>query len=86
VVATRGGGPADVITSGHDGVLVPPRDPAALAATLDTLLADPAALRAIGARARARVVSSFTVARQARRVERLYDWLLTPRRVERRVE
>jgi glycosyltransferase involved in cell wall biosynthesis len=86
VVATRGGGPADVITSGCDGVLGPPRDPDALAAAVATLLADPAALRVMGARARARVVSSFTVARQARRVERLYDWLLTPRRVERRVE
>jgi glycosyltransferase involved in cell wall biosynthesis len=78
VVATRGGGPADVITSGCDGVLVPPRDPDALAAAVATLLADPAALRVMGTRARTRVASGFTVARQARRVERLYDWLLTP--------
>jgi len=76
VVATPTGGPADVITSGRDGLLVPPRDPAALAAALDTLLADPAALQAMGAQARARVRAGLTVARQARRVERLYDRIL----------
>ena len=37
VVAADRGGPAEVITSGVDGVLVPPSDPALLAAALDDL-------------------------------------------------
>jgi glycosyltransferase involved in cell wall biosynthesis len=40
VVATRVGGLPDQITSGEDGVLVPPQNPEALARGLESLLAD----------------------------------------------
>lgn len=41
VVATRCGGPEDIVTPAN-GALVPPEDPAALAAALQRVLADPA--------------------------------------------
>lgn len=41
VVATRFGGFPEVVAEGQTGLLVPPRDPAALAAAVNELLADP---------------------------------------------
>ena len=43
VVATRVGGTADLVHDGVNGLLVAPRDPAALAAAISRVLADPAA-------------------------------------------
>ena len=43
VVATRGGGPAEIIDDGTTGRLVPPGDPTALAHTLHAVLAAPQA-------------------------------------------
>ncbi|WP_322512234.1 glycosyltransferase family 4 protein [Chloroflexus sp.] len=42
VVATRFGGFPEVVAEGQTGLLVPPRDPAALAAAVNELLSDPA--------------------------------------------
>lgn len=55
VVATTVGGLPMVITSGHEGVLVPPRDPRALADALCAVLADPERRRRMGAAAFERV-------------------------------
>ncbi|TAK26069.1 MAG: glycosyltransferase family 1 protein [Chloroflexota bacterium] len=51
VVATAISGVTDHITDRDTGYLVPPRDPAALAERLRTLLRDPVESRALGARA-----------------------------------
>ncbi len=55
VVASRIGQIPAVVEDGATGVLVPPSDPAALAAALDRLVADPAAARRMGAAARTRM-------------------------------
>jgi glycosyltransferase involved in cell wall biosynthesis len=54
LVASRTGGLADVVVDGASGLLVPPGDPAALAAALRGLLADPARRGRLGAEARRR--------------------------------
>ena len=50
VVATAVGGNPELVTDGRTGILVPPRDPAAVAAALLRLATDPAAAARMGAR------------------------------------
>ena len=60
VVANAAGALPEVVGSdGSTGRLVPPRDPAALAAAIADVLADPVRLEAMGRAARARVETSF---------------------------
>lgn len=59
VVASAVGELPHSIVAGATGALVPPGDPAALAAALDRLLAEPAQLGAMGDAARARVLDLF---------------------------
>lgn len=47
IIASAEGGPAEVVTDGVDGLLVAPRDPAALAAALRRLAADPSLCSAL---------------------------------------
>jgi glycosyltransferase involved in cell wall biosynthesis len=58
-VSTTVGGVAEVIAHGRDGLLAPPGDVGAIAGHLQTLLADPAARRRLGAAARRTVVARF---------------------------
>jgi 2-deoxystreptamine N-acetyl-D-glucosaminyltransferase/2-deoxystreptamine glucosyltransferase len=52
VVATRVGGTADLVNDGVNGVLIAPRDPAALAIAISRVLADPAAAARMASAAR----------------------------------
>lgn len=61
VVAPAEGGPAEIITSGTDGVLVAPRDPSALAEGVLGLLHDPERRQRLGANAAETVRARFTV-------------------------
>lgn len=72
VVATDVGGTAELVVHGETGLLVAPRDPAALAAAIDELLADPERARAMGEAGRWRVREQFSAEGAARRVLRLY--------------
>lgn len=66
VVATRLPGATDVlIEDGRTGRLVPPDDEGALHAALRGLLADPAAAREMGRRARESVSSRYDIQRTA---------------------
>jgi glycosyltransferase involved in cell wall biosynthesis len=65
-VACRAAAVPEVVRDGITGVLVPPRDPGALASALEALLRDPARARALGAEAR-RHVAQFTTGRVADR-------------------
>jgi glycosyltransferase involved in cell wall biosynthesis len=74
-VVTDVGGTPEVVTDGVQGLLVPPRDPAALADGLLRLLGD-AELRAkMGAAARARAFE-FDIRKAIRRMEQVYAALL----------
>ncbi|MFJ3442155.1 glycosyltransferase family 4 protein [Streptomyces sp. NPDC086081] len=55
VVAPAAGGPLDLVAHGHTGLLVPPRDPAALRDAVRALAADPGLRAAFGAAGRATV-------------------------------
>jgi glycosyltransferase involved in cell wall biosynthesis len=72
VVATRVGGAEEMIDDGVTGVLVPPSDPGAMAAALRRVLATGDAGAAMGAAARRRVESEFTLAGKMLRYEQLY--------------
>jgi D-inositol-3-phosphate glycosyltransferase len=52
VLATAAGGPREIIHDGVDGVLLPPREPAAWAEAAARLLSDRDAIERIGAAAR----------------------------------
>jgi glycosyltransferase involved in cell wall biosynthesis len=73
VIATAIGGTDEAITSEASGLLVPPRDPAALAAAIRRLQADPELGRSLASAARARVEREFSAEATAREVMRVYD-------------
>lgn len=72
VVATAVGGTPALLDGGGVGVLVPPRDPAALATALVALLGDGARGAALAAAARARVESAFSTEAMVDGYEALY--------------
>jgi glycosyltransferase involved in cell wall biosynthesis len=63
VAITDVGGAAEAVEPGESGVVVPPRDPEALAGALAGLLSDPDGARAMGEAARRRVQEHFGIAR-----------------------
>src|SRR5690606_15088111 len=72
VVGSRVGGLLDSVADGRTGVLVPPRDPAAVAAAVQALLDDPARLAAMGVAGAERVRRRFTWERVAAATEAAY--------------
>lgn len=75
VVATRCGGPEEIVEDGVSGLLVPVEDPPALAQAMRRLLTDAEAARALG-EAAARRALDFGLDRTARRTEEVYETLL----------
>ncbi len=73
VVATNGGGVPEIVEDGRTGFLVPMGDAPALAEAIGKVLADPVQAKAMGARARQRVMDHFTVEETARRVQAVYE-------------
>jgi mannosyltransferase len=76
LVASRAGAAELVIEDGDTGVLVPPGDVDALAAALEPLLRDPAVAAAMGERARARVVTTFSLDAEANGIASVYRTLV----------
>jgi len=82
-VSTPVGGVPEIVADGETGLLVPERDPAALADALRALAGDPARLVRMGAAARRRAEERFD---RRRTVERLHHCFETAGRRERRIE
>lgn len=76
VVSCRSGAIPEIVEDGVDGVLVPPRDPRALAEAIIGLLEDPERSRRMGEAARRKVTERFTPAAQAEGVVKLYERLV----------
>ncbi|WP_407155635.1 glycosyltransferase family 4 protein [Bradyrhizobium sp. STM 3557] len=76
LVASRAGAAELVIEDGVTGVLVPPGDVDALVAALEPLMQDPPAARAMGERARVRVVANFSLDAEADKIAAVYRTLV----------
>lgn len=76
VVATRVGGIPEAVQDGITGLLVPPRDPQALADAVRYLLCHPAHAKAFGGAGRKRVEHYFTVERMVYSILQVYERVL----------
>lgn len=77
VIASDHGGSREIVLHARTGLLVPPGDPAALAAALETMIAmGPEGRQALGRAARAHVARNFTVERMCADTLALYRELL----------
>jgi len=77
VVATDVGGNPEVVVDGETGLLVPPGDSVPLAAALVKLLQAPELAAEMGAAGRRRVVDRYRLEVMTRRIEDLYEELLS---------
>jgi glycosyltransferase involved in cell wall biosynthesis len=82
VVATRVGGNPEVVEEGVTGLLVPPRDPQALASGICRLLENPELGSRFGRAGRQRVTQHFSLERMVRETETLYLQLIRKARAE----
>jgi glycosyltransferase involved in cell wall biosynthesis len=73
IVATRVGGIPEQVTDGHNGYLVEPRDPCALAERIGSILADPDAATRLGEAGRARALREFSVETMSDAIESVYE-------------
>jgi glycosyltransferase involved in cell wall biosynthesis len=73
VVATRAGGPCELIDDGVTGVLVPPGQPGPLADALIALLSDTQWCQNLGAAARAKAAQAFAAEATARGIQDAWD-------------
>ncbi len=78
VVATDAIGNPELVRHGQTGLLVPPRDPDALAAAVLRLLADPAWAKAVGRAGRQWVAERFSTRVKVDRLEALYGRVAAP--------
>jgi len=76
VVATDSGGNRELVVDGEVGLVVPPRDPDALAAAIARLVDDPAFRRRLGTAARKRVIGHFSAEKRIDQLEALYREVL----------
>jgi glycosyltransferase involved in cell wall biosynthesis len=81
IVATAVGGVPDLLEDGVHGLLVPARDPDALARSVGRLLSDRPAARAMGERARERRRREFDLSTMVHTLESLYVDILTRKRI-----
>jgi glycosyltransferase involved in cell wall biosynthesis len=73
VIASAVGGIPEAVKPRETGLLVPPDDPAALAAALNELLRDVEKAKRMGVAGRERVLAEFSMEEMASQYERLYD-------------
>ena len=76
MIVTDVGGNAEAVVDGETGIVVPPGDPAALAAALLRVSEDPALRRKLGEAGRERVATQFTLDACVAKYSALYDELL----------
>lgn len=80
IIATAVGGIPEVVRDGRHGLLVPPGDPAALAAALGKLATDDALRQKLGEQAAARARDDYSFDTMTRKYHELYADILAGRR------
>ncbi len=81
VVATRVGGVPEAIAEGKTGLVVPSRDPEALAVALAGLIGERDRLIRMGANGQKHVKEKFTVSMMVEKTKQLYNQLLTEKKI-----
>jgi L-malate glycosyltransferase len=76
VVASRVGGLAETVVNDVTGLLVPPRDPARLAAAIEQLALNPAQAEAFGLAGRRRVIAQFSINTHVSAMHSIYEHVL----------
>jgi glycosyltransferase involved in cell wall biosynthesis len=79
VIATRVGGASEAVEDGVTGLLVAPKEPAALAQGIDRLLRDGELARSYGCAGQRRMTERFGFDEAIRKTEGLYQTLLAER-------
>jgi len=79
VVATDTGGNSEAVKDGVSGILVPPDDPAALAAAILQLLSNPSLAKDMGTAGRAIAAENFADKAMMQRITGVYENLLSDR-------
>lgn len=77
MVGSRVGGVAELVEDGVTGRIVPPGEPAAIAAAVESLLAAPEQAAQMGRRGRERVLAEFTWERKRERTASVYREVLS---------
>jgi glycosyltransferase involved in cell wall biosynthesis len=73
VITTAVGGNTELVRDGELGLVVPPRNPEALAAAIGRLLADPALTRRLAEAGRAEVLARYSTAARAAHIFAVYE-------------
>jgi glycosyltransferase involved in cell wall biosynthesis len=73
IVATRAGGIPEIVTDGHDGLLVPPAEPEALAAAIISLVDDDRRRLQLAGAGREKTVATFAFESMVRQYEDVYE-------------
>ncbi len=79
VIASAAGGNPELVVDGESGLLVPPRDPASMAAAIRRLLTDSALASRLAGAGRERVEKGFSSEVRLDRIESLYARLIAER-------
>jgi glycosyltransferase involved in cell wall biosynthesis len=82
VITTRVGGIPDVVTDGANGILVPRRDPHAIARAIIQLASDRGLLERLGAACRRTIFGGYSIERQSSELSQLYWEMRTPGRLK----
>jgi len=74
-IATNAGGIPEIITNGHNGVLIPPADPSAIADAILSMAEKPHEARAMAAAAQKTFFQMFALERMVNEYENIYEEL-----------
>ncbi len=72
VIASKSGGPAEIISDGVDGLLIEPGNPRILASAISRLLQDPKTAQEMSLKAREKVVQEFDIRKYAKDFDTIF--------------